>query len=100
MPGAVLEGTVPLQHAAFKACANRYPRLELPVLKINWIHRMHRCLILKAVHQVLASPYSLCVRSCCILLLMLTIGIGTAPESEQSAEMASLLSSPCSCRST
>lgn len=69
-----------MQH--LKACANRYPRLELPVLKINWINYMPRYLILMAVHQVLASPYSLYMSSCCSVLLMLTIGIGAVPESQ------------------
>lgn len=50
------------------------------MLKINWINYMPRYLILKAVHQVLASPYSFYMRSCCSLLLMLTIGIGAVPE--------------------
>lgn len=52
------------------------------MLKINWINYMPRYLILMAVHQVLASPYSLYMSSCCSVLLMLTIGIGAIPESQ------------------
>ena len=63
MLGALFEGSVAAQvssqHTGFKPSANRYPRLELLVLKINLFHYVYTYIVLKPMHQVLSSPYCL-----------------------------------------